>query len=149
MVEVTVDASWRMARVEFNTPYDPNGTVIGFGEVLLSDPTTPVSGMRGNGKAYGAMPGATVTRTLSEVVDESVEIDGASVTFGMVMGAMEDFMRKWLVEDESKPEPGPVPPAEALTEVPQLGEQPPMKDELPPPIDPFEPVPEPTPPPDR
>jgi hypothetical protein len=141
MAEVTVDATWRMSRVEFNTPYDPGGTVVGFGEVLLQEPSTPVPGVfrrardgSGSvGKTYGAMPGATVTRALADVADEEIEIDGVKVTFSGAMQAMEKFLQKWLVEDESKPEEsGRVPGAE-LTPVPVHGAPPPMFDDLPPP----------------
>jgi hypothetical protein len=152
MAEVTVDASWRMSRVEFNTPYDPGGTIVGFGEVLLQEPTTPIPGMRrqrgganGSAKSYGTMQGETVTRVLADVAEEEIEIDGVKVTFSTAMQAMEKFLQKWLVEDEGKPEPGRVPPAEELTPVAVLGEKPPMWDELPAPLDPFAPPPEPAP----
>lgn len=153
MAEVTVDASWRMSRVEFNTPYAPGGTIVGFGEVLLQEPSTPVPGVfrgrgagAGAGKTYGTMPGATVTRVLVEVADDKVEIDGVTVSFSQAMQAMESFLQKWLVEDAEKPEPGAV-PSEEPTSVPVLGAKPPQGDELPHPLDPFAPLgPEPTPP---
>lgn len=156
MAEVTVDATWRMSRVEFNTPYEPTGTIVGFGEVLLQAPSSPspeaASILRprhqgASGKTYGTMQGATVTRVLADVLDQEIDIEGVGkVSFSQAMAAMEKFLQTWLVEDEQKPEVGRVPQTEELTPVAVLGPPPPMGDELPPPIDPFEQLPEPTPP---
>jgi len=151
MAEVTVDATWRMSRVEFNTPYEPAGTVVGFGEVLLQDPTTPITGLRrrragSTASVYTAMPGGTVTRIIDEVKDDVIDVDGVEITFTQAMSAMERFLQKWMIEDESQPEPGAVPPQDAVSSVPVLGEHPPMGDELPKPLDPFAPLgPEPVP----
>lgn len=151
MAEVTVDATWRMSRVEFNTPYEPAGTIVGFGEVLLQEPTEPIPGFRrrragSSSTAYTAMPGGTVTRIIEDVKADVIEIDGVEITFAQAMGAMERFLQKWMIEDEQQPEPGAVPPAQDVSSVAVLGEHPPMGDELPKPLDPFAPLgPEPVP----
>ena len=40
-VTVSVAATWRLSRVEFNTPHEGPQSVLGYGEVLLEEPAEP------------------------------------------------------------------------------------------------------------
>ena len=115
-IPVNVLATWRMSRVEFQTPYNVPGTVRGHGEVLLEEPEKPSDGaeiMRTNvqpfgeaepdKKVYGTMPGAQVSRFIGDVMQETVEVEGKQVIFSEVMDALKAFMEKWRVEDAGKP----------------------------------------------
>src|SRR4029077_13866214 len=98
-ITVTVDATWRLARVEFNTPYNIPGTVFGQGEVLLQEPATPSPGaamlhvrnpmplgdIEEPVKTYGTMRGAMITRNVNDVLEETVTVDGVEVSFATVM----------------------------------------------------------------
>jgi len=120
-VTVTVDATWRMSRVEFSQPYSESGSITGYGEVLLQEPAEPSPGaaILRNGtpspfmaeqKTYGTMPGGVVGRSISSVMEETVEIDGGTLvlSFAQVFAAMEAFLVKWRAEDQSKPTGGPL-----------------------------------------
>jgi hypothetical protein len=118
-ITVTVDATWRLARVEFNTPYNVPGTVFGQGEVLLQETATPSPGAAmlhvrkptplGDAeeptKTYGTMRGAMITRNVDDVLQDTVTVDGADVSFETVMSTLEMFFQKWRVEDENAPPP--------------------------------------------
>jgi hypothetical protein len=128
MVTVTVEATWRMSRAEFNLPYLEGEsalkqTVIGFGEVLLQESGEPAPIMR-NGrmagpevKTYGAMPGASVMRDVDVVKEETVEVDGTSITFGSLLEGLGLFFERWRTEDSIAVNPMGVPPAAKTTEV--------------------------------
>jgi hypothetical protein len=138
MVEVTVNASWRMSRVEFNTAHNMPATVRGYGEVLLEEagkPSEDASILRGpyqpfgevepDKKTYGTMPGATITRAIADVLTDTIEVDGKTTTFASVVDSLKRFMEKWRVEDAEKPQsftvigkPLPMPPAVPLTPMP-------------------------------
>ena len=113
-VTVSVDATWRMNRVEFSAPHSPSGVVIGYGEILLEEPAEPSPGgnlLRQSSmgprsveqKTYGVLPATPVTRTLSDVMDETVLVEGINVTFAFAMEAMKAFMERWRSEDADKP----------------------------------------------
>jgi hypothetical protein len=125
MITVTVDAERQLARIEFAIPHGPRGTVVGYSETVLRD---------ADGNPYGAMPGVATSRVVSEVLDDTVEIEGTEVHFAAVMDTLEMFFAKWRLEDEGKTEMPPAPEPVAMT-VPQGEMDPrPMYDELPPPL---------------
>jgi len=137
MVEVNVNATWRMSRLEFQTPYNVPHSVIGYGEVLLEEPATPSEGaaiLRGpyqtfgeaepSKKVYGTMVGASVTRPLNDVLEDTIEVDGKTIVFSTVVDSLKRFMEKWRAEDAAKPPVQftpigrAVPPPEPLTPMP-------------------------------
>jgi len=130
MVTVSVAASWRLGRVEINTPYGVPWSISGYGEILLQEPETPSEGasiFRGMpfaggepSKTYGSMPGAPVMRALDAVMNDSVEIDGETTTFAEVIEVMKAFFEKWRVEDAAKPPVTPLMPGPGaeLTPIP-------------------------------
>ena len=123
MVKVTVDATWRLSRVEFHMPATTeNGVVNGFGEVLLKN----------GDKSYGKMPGDTIMRPLGDVMKDVVELDGKPIEFSTVLVALGTFMEKWRLEDEVNP---PVGRATEPVTVDGTPPNPPMREDLPPPID--------------
>jgi hypothetical protein len=125
MITVTVEAEWQLGRVEIATPHDPEGTVIGYAEAVLRD---------ADGNPYGTMPGVATRRILTEVIDDTVEIEGTEIHFAAVMDTLELFFAKWRLEDEGKTEMPPPPEPVAMT-VPQGEMDPrPQYDELPPPL---------------
>jgi hypothetical protein len=110
-ITVSVDATWRLARVEIAMPRDMPGNVIGYTEVMLTEPATPSEGANvlrsglpfADPKTYGVMPGATVARPLDTVLDETVEVEGLTLSMTNVMDALKEFTRRWRVEDVAKP----------------------------------------------
>jgi hypothetical protein len=142
-VTVSVDATWRMARVEIFEPHSDTGTVNGYGEVLIEEPTGTASKMPGitpygdKSSTLGVMPGAKVIRVVGDVLNDAVDVgDGKMILFGDLLEAMALFMEKWRVEDEeTRPETemghGAVP---LSTMPPPLFPGPPKEEELPPPI---------------
>jgi hypothetical protein len=120
-VNVSVDATWRMTRFEFNAPHTPSGMVSGYSEVLLQAPAKPTKGaefmrsrmpapapQEGDDKVtYGVMPGSMISRAMTSVMDETVTVDGKTVAFKDVVAASVAFFEKWRVEDENKPPPAP------------------------------------------
>lgn len=141
-VTVSVDATWRMSRVEFITPYAPTGLIMGHGEVLLQEPAVPTEGAgkvlrtpmavpTGETKTYGVMPGGSVLRNISEVLSETVEVDGLTLTFAQTMDAMEAFLRRWREEDGDKPSMMMPPPGIPVT--PMTTTMPPPNSVPPPP----------------
>ena len=140
-VTVSVAASWRLARVEFYTPYNGAHSVQGYGEVLLEEPAAPSPGAAtllapqatGEGKVYGAMPAAKVQRQLETVMDDTVEVEGTTVAFSTVIEAMKLFFDKWRIEDIENP---PLTPPEPTTmSIPQAADLTPMPIGLPIPED--------------
>jgi hypothetical protein len=116
MATVTVEATWRLNRVEINTPSGLPGVVSGYPELLLEDA----------GKAFGSMPQPAVSRVFDSVLDDTVMVDGVEVSFETVTVALEQFIRKWQVENETNPPP-PIAKAAELTPVPpqpKLGDKP-------------------------
>ena len=115
-VTISVAATWRLSRVEFDTPHNAAHNVLGYGEVLLEEPEEELSGSQilrsqatAETKVYGTMPGAKVTRDIAAVMDDTVYIgDGTLVSFSAVMEALPQFFEKWRVEDLEAP---PVPEA--------------------------------------
>jgi hypothetical protein len=125
-VTVSVAATWRMSRVEFITPYAPTGLVMGHGEVLLQEPAepspeaakvlrTPMATSEGEVKTYGVMPGGSVMRNINDVLSETIEVDGLTLTFAQAMDAMEAFLRRWREEDGDKPSMMVPPPGVPVT----------------------------------
>ncbi len=105
-VTVSVDATWRLSRVSFNTAHDTPWDVEGSGEVLLQEAegsTAPILGGRaareGEKKTYGTMPSLPVSRLINDVMEETVEIDGATVSFKTIMDALPKFFERWRAED--------------------------------------------------
>jgi hypothetical protein len=120
-VTVTVDATWRMSRVELIAPHSPTGMVYGYGEVLLQEPDKPSEGASilrtrhplspapasiEESKTYGTMVVAPTMRGVGSVLNDTVEVDGVKITFAAVMEALSLFMDKWRVEDQN-PKPPP------------------------------------------
>jgi hypothetical protein len=128
-VTVTVEATWRTSRIEFNTPFDGTGTVIGYGEMMLrsEDGTTNI----------GVMPSTNINRDLVAVADDTVEYIGAVISFKTVAEVLVLFMEKWRLEDAvPKPLMQP-PPGDPPTQVPPVPDKlPPKYDDLPLPIEP-------------
>jgi len=141
-VTVSVAASWRLGRVEINTPLGVPQSVVGYGEVLLQEPEKPseganifrVSGMpfAGGepGKIYGTMPGAPVFRTIEDVLKDTIDVNGTPVSFEAILEVMRGFMEKWRIEDASKPPVTPMTPGPGaeLTPIPP----PPLPPDIPP-----------------
>jgi hypothetical protein len=135
MVDVTVNATWRLSRVEFNLPHSVPQGVVGYGEVLLQEAAgqeasimrrrspNPMGGITPDPKTYGSMPSDMVVRGITpEVLAEEIQFDGNTVSFEATLGALAAFFAKWRAEDAAKPvEPPPLPEGAALTPVPQLG----------------------------
>lgn len=128
-VTVTVDATYRMARMEITAPFAPTGMVVGHVEVLLEEPSAPdpetaklrasLPSTRGDkDKTLGVMPAQSINRVISDVLPQTVDVEGNVVTFASVMQAMALFFEKWRQEDdETRPqamasggEPTPVKP---------------------------------------
>ena len=132
-VTVTVEATWRMQRVEFVTPYSVTGIVTGYGEVLLQESTEGGGAQilrdprMAETKTYGTMPAGMISRSIDAVKDETVEINDGTVivTFATLMEAMESFLRKWRTEDQEIPmiEPMAPPAAVPLTPMPEMPEE--------------------------
>jgi len=133
-VTTSVDATWRVGRVEIDTPHDKPGTVKGVGEVVIAQ---PAGGARSAGLiTFGAIPGDSVTRKIDDVMGDTVEMaGGTTVSWLTVMEAIPLFIEKWRTEDiqnppermipEKPPEPTHVPD---FRDLPIIG-----KGELPPP----------------
>jgi hypothetical protein len=112
MTTVTVDATWRLNRVEFNTLHGTQWDVRGNGEVLLqeSDAGAPAIlgagvGKEGEKKTYGAMPSGSVVRLTDAVAVETVDVDGVAISFATVMAALPLFFERWRTEDAERPPP--------------------------------------------
>jgi len=124
-VTVVVDATWRLSHVEFSTPLGYPGTVMGHSEIVLDKPSESPPGedtvlrARTTGETYGTMSGATITRGIDVVAEETVEVEGQTISLGTVVAALDAFMRKWRSEDAGNP-PLVTPQAEALTPVPEM-----------------------------
>jgi hypothetical protein len=140
MVEVTVDATWRLSRAEFLSPHVPTGTVNGYGEVLVVNPLSKGASVLGAAGKSATVPVSMITRVLGEVAEDFVEYDGRPIKFANVVEALSMFFEKWRIEDESKP-PQRVADVEMQPPMPK----PPGENELPPPKDPINPVPPPEP----
>lgn len=136
-ITTSVDATWRVGRVEIDTPHDheKGGTVRGVGEVLISEPGG-VS-LFGTGKPYGAIPGDAVTRNIDDVIDDTVEVaGGTSISWRTMMEAMPLFIEKWRRQDIEnppikilKPEAAPPTTTPDYRDLPITG-----PDQLPPPL---------------
>ena len=136
-ITVSVDAAWRVGRVEIDTPYHEPGTVRGRGEVLVSESNKETSDTFGTGKPYGAIMGENITRNIEDVMDAEVEISGGTkISWRTVMEAMPLFFEAWRREDIESPPPSNIDPGPG-EEMPGgifvATEQPPMREELPPP----------------
>jgi hypothetical protein len=115
-----------MSRFEFNTPIQTSaGMVYGYSEVLLQEPAVPTKGaefmhvrstlpmpkQQDEGKVtYGSMPGAMMSRNIDLVKDETVEVNGVTVSFTQLIEVCNAFFEKWRVEDENTPQPTMIPP---------------------------------------
>lgn len=145
-ITVSVDAAWRLSRVEFLTPHNMPGYVSGYTEVMLTEPATPSEGAEvlrsglpfADPKTYGAMPGARVGRPIDGVMDETVEVEGLTLSLTNVMDAMKEFVRRWRAEDLAKPPPenSVAPEAATLTPVPNPPDRPFTPPPPPPPAQP-------------
>lgn len=153
--DVKVDATWRMARFEFNTPAQLSaGMVYGYSEVLMQEPAVPTKGAEfmnvrsplrlpqpkdGEKITYGSMPGAMINRNIDLVKNETVTVGSTSISFTQLIEACNAFFEKWRVEDENAPvmvmppppEPPmpdpnpPMPEGEAVDDPTTLNKQPP------------------------
>ena len=120
MVTVSVAASWRLGRVEINTPLGVTQSIIGYGEILLQEPETPSDGAAiframpfagaEPSKTYGTMPGAPVSRPLADVMKDTIEVNGTAISFEAVLEVMKGFFEKWRAEDAAKPPVTPLSP---------------------------------------
>jgi len=128
MTVVTVEATWRMNRVEFVAPHSESGTVIGYGEILLEEPDAP-------GGIYGVLPAEAISRQMADVMQETVDVQGMTVTFDFAVAALEAFFERWRSEDEEElpPPEMPLPRAAPLTEMPERLPPPAYTDTVPPP----------------
>jgi hypothetical protein len=137
-VTVSVDATWRLSRVEFNTQHNMPWDVRGMGEVLLQEATesAPILGKGtrdGEKVTYGAMPSTPVSRLIDDVMEETVDVGGTAVSFKTIMDALPLFFEKWRTEDADTPMPTmSAPQAAKETEMPPL-RTPPKTDTPPPP----------------
>ncbi len=115
-VTVSVDATHRLSRCEINGPFSSTGTVSGHTEIVLQQPAQPSEGSEifqkhlqpmenGESITYGVMPGVIISRVFSDVVDDTIEVDGKTIKFGTVAQAFVEFLEKWRKEDISKPLP--------------------------------------------
>ena len=147
-VTVEVEATLRMTRVEISAPYAPAGIVTGMSEVLLREPATPskdaaIMKQRGlspsptmeDQKTYGTMMGSIISRPITDVLEELVEVDFKVITFKNVLDAMELFFVRWREEDQTAlvPTPMTAPPPPPVTALPQGAELTPMPTEPQPP----------------
>ena len=110
-VTVSVDATWRLSRVEFNTMHNMPWDVHGRGEVLLQEASEPApilgKGTRDGEKVtYGTMPSLPVSRLISDVIAETVEVGGNTISFDTIMQALPLFFEKWRTEDAENPPVG-------------------------------------------
>src|SRR6188508_3249187 len=49
---------------------------------------------------YGVMPGPSISRGISIVLEETVDVDGVTISFDTILKAMGAFFQKWKTEDE-------------------------------------------------
>jgi len=124
----TVDAKWRVSRLEFQMPMNVPTSIYGFSEITLSTPEDEISPelaklMRNNAsptmmlpKTYGAMPASPVTRMYDEIKEQTVEVEGVEISMETVFNALLAFCNKWKEEDQLTPTPlkstlhSPLPP---------------------------------------
>jgi len=134
-VTVSVNATYRLSRVEISAPHVPAGTVNGYSEILLEEPSGEPSAAlaklrntKGDAsKTLGVMPGDTISRSMAEALNDSVEVDGTVVYFQDVLKVLGVFFEKWRTEDsETRPE------SMQMT-MPPLPERPETMDVSPPP----------------
>lgn len=135
-VTITVEATWRVSRIEIRTPYDAGpeiGSVFGDSEALLED-------QDGN-TTLGVMQGPNINRSIVAVGSDTVKLAGNDVTFTEVLATLNLFFEKWRLEDAAKPPDIPeLPTATKSTEVFFMPSQPQYED-LPPPREPANPLP--------
>jgi hypothetical protein len=134
-ITTTVDATWRVGRVEIDTPNGAPGTVRGVGEVVIAQ---PAGGERGSGLiTFGSIVGESVSRKIDDVLSDTVEMSGGtSVSWLTVMEAIPLFIEKWRTEDIQNPPERMIPqkPAAPSSNVPDYSGLPIIgKGELPPP----------------
>jgi hypothetical protein len=131
-ITTSVDATWRVGRVEIDTPHDAAGTVRGVTEVTISEPSGQ---QRGGRTTYGAIPGEATSRNNADVMDDEVEVAGGTkISWRLIMEAMPLFIEKWRMEDIENP-PARMIPQRGMqtTPVPELGPKPVGPEGLPPP----------------
>ena len=135
MPTVTVDATWRLSRVELMLPHSgmPQ-SIMGYGEVLLKEAAgagpeaailqrrAPRSDAGDGPMTYGSMPSDTVMRQITpELLADTVGDVGKEVSLSDTLQVLAMFFEKWRVEDVGKPPEtvaGAVPPPEPLTPMP-------------------------------
>jgi hypothetical protein len=126
-VQVTVDAIWRVNRIEIeqSNPYTIPIMIRGSTEVVLQEPTDgevpsilksatypkapiPVPDPQiMTPKTYGALPGMAIYRKFTDVKDQTVDVDGQTVSMETVMKAFLAFFEAWRIEDEIASTPDP------------------------------------------
>jgi hypothetical protein len=141
MVDITVDATWRLSRSEFLSPSLPTGTITGYGEVLMVTPYGNGATVFGAAGRSATVPTTMITRVLSDVKEDFVEFEGRPIKFANLVEALSMFFEKWRLEDAGKPVAQEAPFVEMQPPLPP----PPREEELPPPKNPAVPVPEPEP----
>jgi hypothetical protein len=83
---------------------------------------------------YGVMPGPSISRGISIVLEETVDVDGVTISFDTILKAMGAFFQKWKTEDEEThlPEPSAMMAPTAITP-PPMPDRPAEMDVNPPP----------------
>lgn len=97
MTTVTVDATPRLSRFDVMMPHGVAGIVSGYTEALLQEPET--------GDAVGVVYGPMTSRVVEEVVDDTVDVGGVTISFAQLLEAMEAFTKKWREQDQMPPTP--------------------------------------------
>lgn len=114
MVTMSVEATWQLSHINFMLPFSPTGMVVGNSEVLLKQ---SAKSREEEATTYGTMPGAIISRQMSAVMKDTVDVGGSTVDFEAVFSALVLFFDKWRLEDAEKPAaPPPVALGSALSE---------------------------------
>jgi len=105
-MQVTVEATWRMSRIEFNAWHGMQPHVRGMSEVLLQEADVPADVFNGTTSedgvvTYGAVSDSQqITRPIDAVLGETVTLkDGTIVSFSSIAEALPLFFERWRGED--------------------------------------------------
>lgn len=106
MVEVTVDATWRLSNVYLNLS-DQMSNIMGQAEYRLGPTGAGSLPKAVGGASYGSMPAASVSRTIdAKLLAETVSFgDVTDFSFAELLDGLKTFMEKWRLEDADKPAP--------------------------------------------